>query len=109
MNKRQKGNYYLKKTIDWLKTKGYEVAKTETIKMAWIKGRIIPIKTDIWGSDLMAKSETEFIFIQVKTDKSDTYKAKKEFNKTVWPPFIQRWVVRWPARSKSPVILKCEL
>ena len=90
--------------MDWLKAKGYEVARTETIKMAWIKGRIIPIKTDIWGSDCMFKNKTEFGFCQVKTDKSDFYKAKKEFDKTIWPPFIKLWVVRWPVRAKQPII-----
>ena len=55
---RAKGNYYAKKTKDLLEKEGWVVANTETTKMAWIKGRMIPIHTDIWASDLQ-----DFMFL----------------------------------------------
>lgn len=81
MSTRSVGNYYANKTKEYYEKLGYQVAKCEVTKMAWIRGHMIPIHTDIWASDLMAMNKDELIFIQVKTFKGDLIKALREFAK----------------------------
>jgi Holliday junction resolvase-like predicted endonuclease len=96
VNKIRKGNYYRLKTKKWLESKGYLVEILEH------SGRYS--KKDIWGSDLIAKNETEMVFIQVKSNKGDISSGKKQLLATAWPPNIELWVVYWEVYSKSPTI-----
>jgi hypothetical protein len=105
MNKINKGNYYKLKTKKWLQADGYEVGSLETNQRLFIKGRMIFIKRDLWGADLIAKNDKEMIFIQCKTNKGDVNKGLKELNTTVWPAFIKRWVVIWPLRAREPEVV----
>ena len=108
---RAKGNYYAKKTKDLLEKEGWVVANTETTKMAWIKGRMIPIHTDIWASDLMAMNGKDLIFIQVKSEidskNSHVGDARKEFAKYPFPKYIKRYIYNWKPRQK-PEIIECK-
>ena len=98
LNKVRKGNYYRLKTRKWLESKGYLVEILEH------SGRYS--KKDIWGSDLIAKNETELIFIQVKSNKAHLSMGKKELLATVWPPFVKLWVVCWEPYSKKPIVVE---
>jgi Holliday junction resolvase len=63
---RKKGNYYLKKSLDLLKEQGYQVMRMETNKVTFIKGRALLFHYDNFASDILAMSDKEIIFIQVK-------------------------------------------
>lgn len=105
-----KGTYYKLRTKKWLEAKGYAVAFME--RMMWIPAkkpgdRMIPIKRDQFGSDLMAMNLEEIIFVQVKFGASTVAAARHEFAKHVFPPLAQRWVVIWTARAREPEIVDC--
>lgn len=107
MNKIKKGNYYRLKTKKWLEKDGYLVENLEKSQRIFTKDKkVIFIKKDIWGCDLIAKNKNELIFIQVKADKGDISKGIKEINKTPWPDFAKKWVVFWPYKAKEPEIIE---
>lgn len=111
-----KGNYYKLRTKKWLEAKGYAVAFMERIM--WIPpkepgGRLIPIKRDQFGADLLAVSKTELIFVQVKlkgpTNTSGLRaSAIAEFAKHIIPAFAQQWVVIWEPKAREPEIHEVE-
>jgi hypothetical protein len=107
MNRVRKGNYYRLKTKKWFEAEGYLVENLERNQKLFIKGKVIFIKKDVWGSDLMAKNDKEIIFIQCKTNKTDINKGIKELNATVWPKNIRKMVVIWEKRAKEPEIIEC--
>lgn len=106
MSKIAKGNYYRHKTIEFLKEQGYEVEILEKHQRVMSKGQVLFIKRDIWGCDLIAKNDSEIIFIQCKTNRADISKGMKELNKTPWPSHVKRWVVLWTPREKEPEIIE---
>ena len=108
INKRAKGQRTLKKAIDYLKSNGYWVEKTEVNKAVWIKGRIIPVRYDVLASDLAAVKDGILKLIQVKSNHNDKYKGVEELKKI--PP-IQKvkkevWVLE--DRKKEPDITEVE-
>ena len=106
MSKRSKGTYYANKTKKYFETLGYQVVKAEISKMQWIGGHTIMGHTDIWASDLIAMSEKEIIFIQVKTHITDVSHAKKDFDKIIWAKCVKKYIVRWELRAREPIIIK---
>lgn len=102
----QKGSYYKGKTKKWLEAQGYQVGFMERMFMLFIKGRMIPMKKDQFASDLLAMSEDEIIFVQVKMGKDHISEARKEFDKFVFPCFAQKWIVAWEMRAREPIIIK---
>jgi len=98
MNKVRKGNYYRLKTKKWYESKGYLVEIIEH------SGRYS--KGDIWGSDLIAKNESELIFIQCKSNKVDISSGKKELLSTIWPPYIKLQVIYWKSYAKEPTVVE---
>ena len=102
----QKGSYFKTKTKKWLEAQGYQVGFLERMFMLFIKGRMIPIKRDQFGSDLLAVSEDDIIFVQVKMGKDNVASARKEFDKFVFPCFSQRWIVAWEPRVREPIVIK---
>jgi len=105
-----KDYYYLRKTIDYFKKKGYEVEKLEKTYRVYDKKRnnVIFVKQDIFNSDLLAMNENEVIFIQLKTNKSDIskgIKAYKRMKRPVGKWNIKFWVVSWEKRKKNPIIV----
>ena len=101
---RQKGAYYLKKSLDELKKLGYQTTKLETNKMTFIKGNMIFIHTDAFASDILAMDDKEIIFIQVKFKEDGKFSNFNqwvdEFNKYKWPPFVKRELWLWEPRKK---------
>jgi Holliday junction resolvase-like predicted endonuclease len=107
MNKVRKGNYYRKKTIDWLTEHGYDVAIFERNQRIYQKdGSVINIKQDVWGCDLVAKNEDELIFIQCKSRAQDVNSGIKQMKKYKWPPFVKLQVIYWEERAKEPTVVE---
>jgi len=111
MNKRAKGLRNKLKTQKYFEKLGYQVFNCEVNKICYFGGRLMAVHKDLAGADLLclSKDRNEIIFIQAKSNKTDMLDGKYEFEKYQFPDFVKRWVVRWPARAKVPVILKCEL
>ena len=101
-----KGNYYRLRTQEWLKSKGYDVAKIELQSRIYTKDlqghqQVAFRKSDVWGGDLVAKSQDELIWIQVKSNPSDISAGKHQLRKAgPWPSFVQLWVVYWPPGAR---------
>ncbi|HOM27321.1 MAG TPA: hypothetical protein PKV21_07430 [bacterium] len=104
-----KGNYYKKKTKEFLEKQGYVVEYLEKIQRIYTKGKLIFVKRDLFGADLIALSKQKCLFIQVKSGGKNTginiKKAIEEFNKYPFPDFIDRWIVVWKERVKEPEII----
>ena len=109
INKRAKGLRNKLKTQKYFEKLGYQVLNAEVNKAVFFGGKLHIVRQDLAGADLLAFSKKDIIFIQSKSNKTDMLDGKYEFEKYQFPDFVKRWVVRWPARAKEPVILKCEL
>ena len=102
-----KGNYHRKKTQEWLESEGYIVAPLEVTRRIFVPGkdgkpdRVVFSKKDLWGADLIARNGTELIFIQVKANPGHIAEGMKELSRGIWPPWVQRWVVHWPPRTRT--------
>lgn len=108
----QRGAYYKTRSRKWLQSHGYQVADLEVVKWLHPPGRSpIPVKRDQFGSDLIAVSGSEIVFVQVKGGESargGTFPAaRREFAKFTFPPFSQQWVLAWAPRAREPRIVKC--
>ncbi|KKL17095.1 hypothetical protein LCGC14_2489020, partial [marine sediment metagenome] len=65
-----KGSYYVTKTIAFYRSQGYHVEKLEKLMRIVTKDkRVVFIKRDLFGCDVLAVSEEEILFIQVKSNK----------------------------------------
>ena len=106
MNKSSKGNYYRLRTKKWLEEKGYLVENAEKSQRIVTKDRttgelkVLFIKKDIWGADLIARNAESLVFVQVKANKGDISKGMKELSRGPWPPSVGRWVAYWPPRRR---------
>jgi hypothetical protein len=101
MSKASKGNYYRKRTRDWLESLGYLVEISEITRRNFIgKDKVIYTKRDFWGADLIARNAEDLIFVQVKSNKAHISQGMKELNKGLWPGYVKRWVVYWPPRRR---------
>lgn len=106
----QKGNYYKLKTKKWFELKGYECEYLEKLQRIFTKGKVIWIKRDLFGADILAmKKPDEMIFCQVKLGKSHVAEAYKEFAKHQFPDFVKLWIVVWEVRAKEPEIISVEV
>jgi hypothetical protein len=109
-----KGNYYKLRTKQWLLKKGYQVGFLELTNRIivrskdkkGIKNKIIFIKKDQFGADLLAMNKEELIFIQVKFGKKNISTAIKEFTKFKFPSFTKKWIVVWEFRASEPEIIE---
>jgi len=112
MNKRAKGNYYVKKTQKWLEGEGYTVAGLEHSRTFTYRAKDGAIKrgyatVDIWGADLMARNTERLVFIQVKANKGDVSAGVRQLSEDDnWPDWthrdvVERWVAWWPPRQKT--------
>jgi hypothetical protein len=96
------------KTKKWLESQGYWTENSEVNKICYFGGRLVAVHKDLAGSDLLAMNGKDIIFVQCKTNKVDMSDGRKEFDKYPFPDFVERWVVRWEARAKSPIIMVCK-
>lgn len=104
-----KGNYYKRKTKDWLVKEGYVCEYLEKLQRLFVKGKLIYIKRDLFASDILAMKEDKLIFVQVKSGGEKTginiKNAIKEFDKYPFPDFVDRWVIIWRERQREPEII----
>lgn len=104
-----KGNYYKKKTKDFLEKQGFCCEYLEKLQRVYTGSKIIYVKRDLFGADLLAMNTEKIIFVQVKSGSPDTginyKKAISEFQKYPFPSFVDRWIVIWRERQKEPEIL----
>lgn len=99
MNYCRRHSYYVGKFIKWLELNGYIADKCEYSGMIGQQYT----KRDLWGADVIFRSQSEIGFIQVKTSESQISKGKRQLcSDNMWPPFVQRIVGYWPPRAKSP-------
>jgi len=105
---KQKGDYYRRKTVNWLKDLGFQVETLEKLQRVYTGGKILFLKKDIWGSDLIAMNQDKLVFVQVKLNKKNISSAKIEFNKYIWPKCnkIEKWIVVWTPKQKQPEVIK---
>lgn len=107
MNKTRKGNYYRLKTKKWLEKEGFQVETLEkTMRIFADDKRVIFIKKDLWGADLIASNGSELIIVQNKTNRTDVSKGIRELKAAPWPGFVKKWVVIWPPKAKEPRIVE---
>lgn len=105
----QKGAYWKARTRKWLVAQGYQVGDLEIVHWIFTKGGRIPTKRDQFGSDLLAVSLTEVVFVQVKGGRTGgTFpEARRKFAEFQFPPSTQQWVVAWAPRARKPVVVDC--
>ena len=117
MNKSAKGNYYELKTKKWYESQGYAV---ESIKKTYRimdkkRDKIVFIKRDLWGGDLVACKrgrelniatiKGEMIWIQVKSNKNHIAQGLKELEKSPLPGFVRKIVVYCRDGNLNPSVL----
>ncbi|MCX7641220.1 MAG: hypothetical protein N2Z20_01120 [Elusimicrobiales bacterium] len=104
-----KGNYYKKKTKEFLEKQGFVCEYLEKLQRIYDKGKIIFVKRDIFASDILAVNKEKIIFVQVKSGSKNTginyKKAIDEFLKYPFPEFVDRWIIIWKERQKEPQII----
>ena len=104
------GNYYKTRTKKWLEKDGWTVANMETQFRIVTKDKktgadkVIFVKRDTFGADLMAMNGSQMLFVQVKTNKGDMAAGLKELAKHPYPSFVELWVVRWEPRAREPEV-----
>ena len=103
-NKVSKGNYYLKKTIDYFEKDGWTIEKSEINYKIWTPKGIFFKKKDLFGADLIMMNGKDIIFVQGKTNVVDINKGLNEFKKYPFPSCVKRWVVIWKLRAKEPIV-----
>lgn len=108
MNAAATGAYYKRRTKMWLERHGYVVAYMERVQ--WIPGkpgaRMIPVKRDQFGADLLAMNREAMALVQVKFQRKEasTAAARRTFDQFPIPPFVQTWIVVWGPRQREPEI-----
>ncbi len=101
-----KGNYYKIKSKEWLKDKGYEVEYIEKLQRIFTKGKVVYIKKDLFGADLAAISDSEFILVNSILTKHNIAAHIKEFKKYPQGGSIKRWLLVWTPKVREPEIVE---
>ena len=108
MSNVSKGNYYLNKFKKFLEADGWRVEKLEKNYRIFTKGKIIFVKKDLWGADLIAVKGEEEMWVQWKTNKGDIAKGLKELANYPMPSRVKQCVATWAAKAKEPEIIEVE-
>ena len=100
------------RTKQWLIARGYQVGDLEVVR--WIVkpgGDRIPVKRDQFGSDLIAVSADDVLFVQVKSGESargGTFPdARRKFQAFTFPTTTKQIVIAWPPRARVPRVVQC--
>jgi hypothetical protein len=98
------------RTKAWLLERGYQVADLEVVRWMFGPGGRVPVKRDQFGSDLLAMSATEIVFVQVKsgaTAAGGTFpEARRAFAAVQFPIGVRRLIIAWPPRARAPRIIE---
>jgi len=102
-----KGNYYKRKTKKWLEEKGYQVEYAEIYQRIFKAGKVILIKRDLFGADVIAVSGEELVFANSILGRNNIASHIKGFLSYPFPnsPKLKRWIVVWQERVKEPEII----
>lgn len=103
-----KGNYYLAKTIAFFRSEGYICERIEKLQRVVSKDKVIYVKQDLFGSDLLCVNDTEVLFVQVKTNRGDIAKGLKKLAQFPCPPCARQVVILWTPREKQPELIEAE-
>ncbi len=107
-----RGNYYKRRTKDYLEKLGYTVQLTEFLTTRPIGGgKVIYVKKDVFGSDGIAMNGNEIIFWNAKStitgDRANVkWSGKKDFSQFPFPTCVKRHLYIWEPR-KPPIIVEC--
>lgn len=100
-----KGNTGKYRTKKWFLEQGYNVEYLEILRMY-----PFPHKQDILQSDGVAYKKDEFILFQAKYNSvvksKNVADAVKKYRALELPKCIQKWIIVWMPRVKSPIITK---
>lgn len=113
----EKGAHYKARSRKWFEAMGYTVASLEVVHWIFLKDPKpgqpdrMPTKRDQLGSDLLAVSATETIFIQSKGGDGARIgnfpDAFRKFAEFTFPAGSKQWVVAWPTGAREPRIIDC--
>lgn len=108
MSKVSKGNYYKRKTKQWFIDKGYNCDYLEKNQRFVDKKtkRLIFIKRDMFGADLIAFNSNDLIFANSKFGRKNIAEGLKEFAKYSFPDFVKCWLVVWEKGDSEPEIIE---
>ncbi len=103
----QKGAYYQSRSKKWLEAQGYVVEPLQF--MAWIKTSqgLRPVKRDAFASDLLAVSQIDTWFVQVKGGvhwRSQRAAARTAFLGYPLSPNCSQVILGWAPRAREPEI-----
>lgn len=107
-----RGNYYKRKTKEYLEKLGYTVQLTEFVSSRPIGGgKMIWTKKDVFGSDGIAMNGEDIIFWNAKSASTGNQsplksRGKSEFAKFPFPKSVKLHLYIWEPRKK-PVIIDC--
>lgn len=108
MNSITKGNFYKYKTKKWLENQGFLVEYSEMIRYYYDrkKRKRIPVKKDLFCSDIIALRSDLIAFIQVKVNRHNLSSAKALLGALMVPKNVEKWIVVWIPRKKEPEVIK---
>ena len=110
-----KGSYYKLRTKKWLIARGFQVASLEVVR--WIygrwpngrRGRLMPVKFDQFGSDLLAVNADRIVFVQVKGGEAARTgffpESRRTFETFTFPPGSRQVVIAWAPRASKPRVI----
>jgi len=104
--KNKTGTQFRYKTKKWFQELGYSVEYLEKYQNMFIKGRMIYIKQDLFGSDGIAMNGQQLIFWQCKSSEKNDFKIKeaiRKFKEYPFPPFVDLWIIKWIKYNRKGV------
>lgn len=103
-----KGNYYKRRTIEWLRGLGYQVEPVEKLQRIVTKtGRMIFLKKDVFASDGLAIGNNEVIFWNSILTKHNLADHIRGYMAIPFPAceHLKQWIVVWEKGARSPEIV----
>ncbi len=98
-----KGNYYKIKTAEYFRKLGYTVEYMEKLQHLFVKGKVLYVKRDLLGADIIAVNETETILANSITNRGDLAKHIKKFME--YPAGgMKRWILIWQPRQEPEIV-----
>lgn len=108
----RRGGYWKARSKRWLERRGFPVADMEIVRTIFTRGRLIGIKRDQWGADLMYATPLVFVLVQVKGGAKPTStltkQALREFEKHRFPRHSRRELHVWRPRAHVPEVVRCQ-
>ena len=103
-----RGNYYKLRSKRWFIDKGYQCDYVEKLQRIYVKGRIIYVKKDLFGADLLAfrREPEEFILANSVYNRKNIASHIKVFKEYPFPGFIKLWILVWEFRAREPEIVE---